>query len=208
MNVPKHMGLMPISVETDERIWLEKARDGDEDSFAMIVHHYQGPVYNLCYRMLGDALEAEDAAQETFIRAYRNLKRFDPERKFINWLLTIASNHCVDRLRKKRMKFVSMDSLLPGDHLVDRNKGPEEQLDISEAQQEIQTLINQLSPKDRAAIILKYWHDQSYEEIARSLSLSVSAVKSRLHRARRELVELWDVDSAIEMRRHDEASAI
>jgi RNA polymerase sigma-70 factor (ECF subfamily) len=199
---------MPSKVATDERTWLKQAAEGDDDSFALIVHQYQGPVFNLCYRMLGDAVEAEDASQETFIRAYRNIKKYDPSRKFINWLLTIASNHCVDRLRKKRLTIISMDSLLPGEHLVDRTPGPEGRLDRSEAQHEIQMLIDQLSPKDRAAIILKYWYDQSYEEIAELLSLSVSAVKSRLHRARRELVELWDVDSAVGMRRQDEASAL
>lgn len=199
---------MPSKVETDERTSLEHAAQGDDESFALIVHQYRAPVFNLCYRMLGDAVEAEDAAQETFIRAYRNIKRFDPSRKFINWLLTIASNHCVDRLRKKRLTLVSMNSLLPGEHLVDRSPGPEGRLDMSEAQHEIQMLIDQLAPKDRAAIILKYWYDQSYEEIANSLSLSVGAVKSRLHRARRELVDLWDVDSTVEMRRQDEASAL
>lgn len=199
---------MPINAATDERTWLKQAAHGDEDSFALIVHQYQGPVFNLCYRMLGDAVEAEDAAQETFIRAYRNLKKYDLNRKFVNWLLTIASNHCVDRLRKRKLTFVSIDSLLPNRRLVERTVSPEEHLEISETQQEIQLLINRLSPIDRAAIILKYWYDQSYEEIAGSLSLSVSAVKSRLHRARRELVELWDVDSSVALRRHDEASAV
>jgi RNA polymerase sigma-70 factor (ECF subfamily) len=158
--------------------------------------------------MLGDAAAAEDAAQETFLRAYRNLGRYDPGRKFINWLLTIASNYCVDRLRKRRLKFVSLESILPGESLMDKQASPEEQFANAEMQENIQGLLNQLSPNDRAAVVLKYWYDMSYDEIAATLSLSISAVKSRLHRARRELANLWGVRPTVGYRRHDEASAL
>jgi len=80
----------------EEKRWLLQARNGDEEAFSRIVEAYQRPVYNLCYRMLGDRMLAEDAAQETFLRAYLGLKRYDPKRAFINWLLSIASNHCID----------------------------------------------------------------------------------------------------------------
>ena len=84
---------MPIKADVREADWIKRARQGDDDAFAMVVEAYQGPVFNLCYRMLGDSFEAEDAAQEVFLKAYRNLGRFDPERKFVNWILSIASNH-------------------------------------------------------------------------------------------------------------------
>ena len=77
--------------------WIEKARNGDDEAFAMLVTTYQNPVYNLCYRMLGESNAAEDAAQETFWRAYQNLKHYDLDRSFITWLLSIAAHYCIDQ---------------------------------------------------------------------------------------------------------------
>ena len=80
---------------------------GDQESFAELVEVYQRSVYNLTYRMLGDAREAEDAAQEAFLRAYQHLDRYDADRPFKTWLLSIASNYCIDRLRKRRLTWLS-----------------------------------------------------------------------------------------------------
>lgn len=193
-----------------EQIWLARAQQGDEESFARLVEHYKGPVYNLCYRMLGDRSEAEDAAQEAFIRAYRNLKRYDPERKFINWLLTIASNYCIDRLRRRRMQLVSFEELIPGTVLSDPEAGPESATTVKEEQQAVQEILNRLNSLDRAAVVLKYWYEMSYEEIGSALSMTVSAVKSRLHRARKELAHFWserNVSVTIN-RRQNEPSAL
>ena len=81
--------------------WLKQAQKGDDLAFARLVEAYEKPVYNLCYRMLGNAGDAEDAAQETFIRAYKAIRRYDPTRKFSTWLLTIASNYCIDQHRRR-----------------------------------------------------------------------------------------------------------
>jgi RNA polymerase sigma-70 factor (ECF subfamily) len=162
---------------------------GDDDAFACLVEVYQRPVFNLCYRMLGDAVEAEDASQEAFMKAYRALKRYDPNRKLVNWLLSIASNHCIDRLRKRRLKTTSFDDLLPGQMKPDPEPGPESRLSIEEGRQSVRELLDKLQEKDRAAIVMRYWYDMSYEEIAGSLNLTVSAVKSRLHRARRDMAQ-------------------
>ena len=174
-----------------EEIWLERAMQGDEEAFGRLIERYQVPVYNLCYRMLSDAFEAEDAAQETFLKAYHSLSRFDMDRKFINWVLTIASNHCIDRLRKRRLKLVSLEELVPGSTPTDRTSGPETALEEQEDREAIQELLKELGPRDRAAIVLKYWYEMSYEEISEMLSLTVSAVKSRLHRARRDMAIHW-----------------
>jgi RNA polymerase sigma-70 factor (ECF subfamily) len=173
----------------EEIRWINQARAGDDEAFGRVVESFQGPVFNLCYRMLGDPAEAEDAAQETFLKAYRNLKRYDPSRKFINWVLAIASNHCVDRLRKRRMTLVSLDTITPWKAPVDRSPTLEGWAVRSESEEEIRTLLEHLGDQDRAAIVLRYWYDMSYAEIAEALDLSESAVKSRLHRARRELAE-------------------
>jgi RNA polymerase sigma-70 factor (ECF subfamily) len=172
-----------------ERKWILAARKGDDDAFACLVEVYQRPVFNLCYRMLGDPAEAEDASQEAFLKAYRALKRYDPNRKFVNWMLSIASNHCIDRLRKRRLKTTSLDNLLPGQMKPDPNPGPESRLSMDEGRQSVREMLETLSEKDRAAIVMRYWYDMSYQEIAESLDLTVSAVKSRLHRARRDMAK-------------------
>jgi RNA polymerase sigma-70 factor (ECF subfamily) len=173
-----------------EEEWLHEAYQGDEQAFTYLVETYQNQVFNLCYRMLGDPYEAEDAAQETFLRAYRAIRRYDPKRPFNNWVLTIASRYCIDQLRRRRLIFYSIDDFLERG-LPDPSIGPEGALSQRERQLQLQAILHTLKPIDRAAVVMHYWYDFSYEEIAESLSLSVSAVKSRLHRARKELALRW-----------------
>ena len=169
---------------------LNQVHQGNQEAFTQLVEAYQKPVYNLCYRMLGDSDEAEDASQETFLRGYKNLKHYDAKRPFTTWLLSIAAHHCIDQLRKRRMVVISMDStpyLEPQDGLP----GPEASFYLQEDQKRVQALLKTLNPHDRAAVIMYYWYDFSYDEIARSLSLTSGAVKSRLHRARLAMAQTW-----------------
>lgn len=190
--------------------WLQQALHGDEAAFAKIVETYQRPVYNLCYRMLNDSTEAEDAAQETFWRAYQNLKRYDMTRPFPTWLLSIAAHYCIDQQRKRRYPVLSVN-LLPEEDAPDSAPNPERVVGELEEASHMRRLLNKLSPQDRAAIILRYWYEFSEEEIARALSLSVSAVKSRLHRARKELAQNWQDGqtlNGLSGRRKNESSAV
>lgn len=190
--------------------WLQGALRGDDAAFTNIVETYQRPVYNLCYRMLGDAVEAEDAAQETFWRAYQNLKRYDPQRSFPTWLLSIAAHYCIDQQRKRRIPLLSMD-LLPEEDAPDPAPNPERVVGELEETSQIRRLLTSLGPQDRAAVIMRYWYEFSEDEIARALSLSVSAVKSRLHRARKEMARNWkekQVRNALPERRKHESPAI
>jgi RNA polymerase sigma-70 factor (ECF subfamily) len=171
--------------------WLEQACRGDDEAFARLVEAYQVPVYNLCFRILGDAAEAEDASQETFLRAYRNLASYDPQRKLSSWMLSIASHHCIDRLRRRRLVSLPLEDLSPSEDPRDPGPGPEARLADSERQLAVRSLLGRLAPQDRAAIVLRYWYDLPVEEIADTLGLTVSAVKSRLHRARRTMAEAW-----------------
>lgn len=183
-------------MEETETVWLELARQGDEDAFARIVEAYQRPVFSLCFRMLGEADSAEDAAQETFLRAYKNLHRYDPRRSFATWLLSIAAHYCIDRLRRKRLSTVSVDDeAYAWRPPVDPALSPEASLIRRQQQARVRQLLETLPAKDRAVVILYYWHDCSYQEIAETLSLSVSAVKSRLFRARRALAEAWQTQA-------------
>lgn len=192
-----------------ESAWIASAQIGDDQAFANLVEAYQRPVFNLCYRMLGDSYEAEDAAQEAFLRAYKNIKRYDPNRSFATWLLSIASHYCIDQIRRRRMQIVSLDAI-PGDGetIPDDIPTPEAALRLSQEQHSMQDLLNTLSPLDRSAVVMYYWHECSYEEIAQALSLTISAVKSRLHRARRQLAESWQKKQAtqsftVERKRHE-----
>jgi RNA polymerase sigma-70 factor, ECF subfamily len=177
-------------VDNPEPQWLSHAQKGDADAFTQLVEAYQRPVFNLCYRMLGEAFEAEDAAQETFLRAYNHLNRYDNNRPFSTWLLSIAAHYCIDQIRKRRMRLISLDET----HYLeppDPGPGPESYTSQLEDQKRVQELLDALKPQDRAAVVMFYWHDFSYEEIAESLDLTLSAVKSRLHRARSVLAETW-----------------
>ena len=174
-----------------EALWIQQALKGNDQAFGCLVEEYQKPVFSLCYRMLGNSRDAEDASQESFIRAYRHLKRYDPNRSFATWLLSIAAHYCIDRTRKRRLPTISTD-VIPAEIVADRNApNPEKEFRQQEKELLIQNIMDDLKPTDRAAIILRYWHDYSEVEIAEALDLTVSAVKSRLYRARRSLAEAW-----------------
>lgn len=182
----------------EELAWVIQAQRGDDDAFTQLVEAYQAHVYNLCYRMLGEPESAEDAAQETFLRAYQHLHRYDRKRSFATWLLSIAAHYCIDRLRRRKFKMTSidLDEDEGGFELPDGNApNPESETLQSEQRQQMQGLLQRLDSVDRAAIVLRYWEDYSEAEIAESLNLTVSAVKSRLHRARRALAGLWREES-------------
>lgn len=182
---------MRNSVLANEAEWLDKALQGDPQAFTVLVETYQRPVFNLCYRMSGNAQDAEDAAQETFLRAYQNLRRYDRARPFSTWLLSIAAHYCIDQARKRRHPVVAIEEL-PVPDLPEPAPGMESMLSRKEEQQRIRRLLDTLDPLDRAAVVMYYWYDFSYDEICQALSLSLSAVKSRLHRARRAMAETWD----------------
>ncbi|HEC21673.1 MAG TPA: sigma-70 family RNA polymerase sigma factor [Chloroflexi bacterium] len=186
-------------VSTDQEL-VARVLDGDRNAFAQLVETYQRPVYNLTYRMLGDPREAEDAAQEAFLRAYKHLERYDPSRSFKTWLLSIASNYCIDRLRKRRLTWLSIDEPLPPHpSLTSDAPDPETSLIDSERNRAVQELLESLAPDYRAAIVLRYWYDMSYAEIAEMLETTESAIKSRLFRARQMLAQRVRAGDASEL---------
>lgn len=177
-----------------EAAWIEAAGGGDKRAFEQLVLAYQKPVFSLAYRMLGNPRDAEDAAQESFVRCYRALGSYDRRRPFSTWLLSIVAHHCIDRLRRQRLREVSLDGLptwrwMPGD-AVD----PESAAEDAELTDQVGRLLLELPEDYRLALVLRYWHDLGYEEISEVTGQTVSAVKSRLHRARRQLAEIMVVD--------------
>ncbi len=170
---------------------IQQVRDGNEDAFTDIVEHFQSPVYNLCYRMLGTPQEAEDAAQESFIRAYRYIYRYDPRRPFATWLLSIAAHYCIDQQRKRHLLSVDLDEIIEFG-ITDDAPDPETVVTTGEQTELIQKRLAALPVKDRMVLILRYWYDFSEDEICEALEISKSAVKSRLHRARQHMAEEWN----------------
>ncbi len=169
----------------DELADIQAARRGDMAAFTRLVEAYQRPVYNLAYRMLGDADEAEEAAQETFLRAYTQLASYQPGHKFSTWVLSIASHYCIDRLRKRRLTWLSIENEeAPEEALGSDESGPEDTMIQDEREAMVHKMLAALPPDYRLPVTLRYWHDLSYEEIAEATHSTVSAVKSKLFRAR------------------------
>ncbi len=186
----------------EELAWITQAQQGNDEAFTQLVEHYQTPVYNLCYRMLGEPELAEDAAQESFLRAYQNLGRFDRQRSFATWLLSIAAHHCIDRLRRRKFGLISIDEEADDDdrpmEFADVSAiNPEYEAERREEQQALHKVLQKLDATDRATLVLRYWYDFSEIEIAESLRLTVPAVKSRLHRARREVARRLEAGAPV-----------
>ncbi len=179
----------------EEQAWVLEAQRGSDEAFTKLVETYQTPVYNLCYRMLGEPDLAEDAAQETFLRAYQHLHRYDQKRPFATWLLSIAAHYCIDKLRRRKFSIFSMDEEDEEGNTFEiadpDSPNPEMESMKGQTRARVQAMLKDLDATDRAAIIMRYWYDYSEIEIAESLRLTVSAVKSRLHRARKELAGMW-----------------
>ena len=197
---------------SEEMAWVLQAQQGSDEAFTKLVETYQTPVYNLCYRMLGEPDLAEDAAQETFLRAYQHLHRYDQKRPFATWLLSIAAHYCIDRLRRRKFSMFSMDAEDDEGNsfeIPDINApNPEGESIKGQTQARVHAMLDGLDATDRAAIIMRYWYDYSEKEIAESLRLTVSAVKSRLHRARKEMAGVWqeeedDLLAEMERRQHE-----
>ena len=176
-----------MNTPEQERIWLEQALNGDAVAFGKLVEIYQTPVYNLTMRMLGNPIEAEEAAQDTFLKAYTRLKTFDVNRKFSTWILSIASHQCIDRLRRRRFVWLSIEDNPKTENLVSENSHPFGTASRHETRDEIQQVVDRLEPNYRLPLILRYWYDLSYEEIAATLGITEQSVKSRLHRARLQI---------------------
>jgi len=172
-----------------EQLWLDLARQGDKAAFGQLIEAYQRPVFNLAYRLLDNAAEAEEASQEAFIRAYTRLETYNPAHRFSTWLLSIANNYCIDLLRKRRALILSIEEPMPPHPalMTEKREGPEAQTMMAEQQAMVQSLLQVLPEDHRQVIALRYWEGLPNEEIGVIIGMSTSAVKSRLFRARRRL---------------------
>ena len=161
---------------------IESVLNGNREKFSLFVDKYKGPVYNLVYRLTGSRYDAEDLAQETFIKAYQSLNSFLPKKKFFPWLYTIAINLTRNHLRKKRPLFVENF-----DHLQTDKNNPEQAVSKQQEAEALARYIQRLPVSLREAIILRYYHYLHFEEISQILCISLSAAKMRVYRGLEKL---------------------
>ena len=172
----------------DQKIEAEivaRVLKGDRQAYALLVEEYKSPIYNLAYRMTGNLEDADDLTQETFIRAYQYLWRYDPRKKFFTWLYTIAFNLIKNHFKKNKKEKFSEE--LGASLLADKNPSPEAKLI---ADQEISSHLLLLEEELSALLIMKYQQELSFEEIAEITGKSLSAVKMRIYRGLEKLREL------------------
>jgi RNA polymerase sigma-70 factor (ECF subfamily) len=175
---------------------IRRCKRGEEAAFAEILDCYRGPIYNLCYRMTRNAEDARDLAQEVFIKVFALLDRFDENYAFSSWLFRIATNHCIDHLRRNRLRFLSLDGTLGQDgeqyelQVPDPGPGPDTVVQRKEALLRLAEVIGDLPPHYRAITLLRHDQQLSYEEIAEVLSLPLGTVKARIHRARQQIQQI------------------
>ncbi|WP_335870894.1 RNA polymerase sigma factor SigW [Bacillus sp. 2205SS5-2] len=172
---------------------IKQVMKGDQNAFAEIVELYKDKVFQICYRMLGNRHEAEDMAQEAFMKAYINIHTFQQNRKFSTWLYRIATNLCIDRIRKKKPDYY-LDAEVRGTEgltlysQVSTDAAlPEEEVESMELQETIQKKISNLPEKYRSVIVLKYIEELPLQEISEILDLPLGTVKTRVHRGREAL---------------------
>ncbi|WP_409291016.1 RNA polymerase sigma factor SigW [Peribacillus sp. SCS-37] len=172
---------------------INQVLNGDQNAYSTIVEEYKDKVFYLCYRMVGNRHEAEDLAQEAFVKAYIHLKSFNMNLKFSTWIYRIATNLCIDRIRKKKPDYyldaeiAGTDGLDMYSQLASDADSPEKEAESMEMQEAVQKEILKLPEKYRSVIILKYMEDLSLKEISDALDLPVGTVKTRIHRGREAL---------------------
>lgn len=185
-----------MTSDQEDLFWMQQVKAGNSEAFSNIIRKYQKTVLNLTYRFTGDATEAEDLAQEVFLRIYRAADRFEARAKFFTYLYQITLNLCRNERAKVRHKRnTSLDApLKEGEpemvrQLEDPSGSAEDLLTRQELGEAVREAVLSLPEDQRVAVMMQRFQNLSYEEIAEVLNLSVPAVKSRLHRAKLSLKE-------------------
>ncbi len=175
---------------------VRKAKAGDGRAYDALMEMYHDAVFNIVYRMVHNRQEAEDLTQETFIKAYNSINSFNEEYAFSTWLFKIATNHCIDFFRKRKLQTYSMDQPMQykedeiRHQYADNAPTVDREMVADEKSQIIKQAINRLPEKYRMAIILRHHEEKSYEEIAQILNLPLGTVKARIFRAREMLKKI------------------
>jgi RNA polymerase sigma factor (sigma-70 family) len=193
---------MEIDKEFSEKakrdfLLVERAKQADEKAFAELMQRYKKPVYHMILKMVRNVDDAEDLTIEAFAKAFKNLKKFNPDFTFSTWLFRIATNNCIDFIRKKKLETMSINNTFKDDNgdnvdleIKDVNLDPQEEAIKGEKIDIIQAIVTKLPPKYQVLVKLRYFQELSYEEIAIEIDAPLGTVKAQLHRARELLYDL------------------
>jgi RNA polymerase sigma factor (sigma-70 family) len=186
-------GKMPYSVGVltmiDTNAMVKRWMEGDERAAEALYQHHRDRVFGLAYGLLGDASEAEEAAQDALTYALLNIRRFDANRaSFLTWLNIITVSRCRDRYRRRRFRIIALpDWMSRGKDIPDPGPGPESHLVETEERSQVWSAVRDLSPQLREAILLRYWAGHTYKEISEILGCPLRTAQSRVRLAFREL---------------------
>jgi len=173
---------------------MARIAKGDDDAFEILVNRHQASILNLIYRFIGDRTQAKDLAQEVFLRVWQSAKSYEPKAKFTTWIYRITANLCINELKSSRrrklfqfLRFGEDQENTIEEVLVDASPSPEDLLLSREQSRRISDALQSLPANQRMALVLRRYDNLSYQEIAKILNCSVSAVESLLIRAKRNL---------------------
>lgn len=174
----------------NDLLLVERARAGEQKAYAELMDRYKDSIYFMALKMVNNKDDAMDLAVETFAKAFKNLDKFKPDFAFSTWLFRIATNNCIDFIRRKKLKTFSIDTFSdePGNDMPFQIKSdalnPEEKSIKNQQAKELRMIIDGLPQRYRTLIILRYYDELSYLEIAEQLSLPLGTVKAQMFRAR------------------------
>ena len=186
---------MPVNAgnpdEALEHSLIVRAKAGEREAFSLLIRHNIQRVYRTAYAVVRNRDDAEDIAQETFVRAYQSISRFDETRPLFPWLYRIARNLCLNRIERVTKRETELPEF---DYLPDASAGPEESAIAAEERRLVRGAVGRLPDQHRQIIELSHFQECSYREIADILDLPMGTVMSRLYNARRKLRELLETD--------------
>jgi len=184
-------------LKSEDRVLVERCLKGEERAFEELLNKYKNSVYSICYRMVRNQTDAEDLAQDVFIRTFSVLDRYDPSYPFSSWLFRITSNLCIDFLRKVKGGMVSLDQPIEGSEGAIQRQlpadvvKPDREMENKEMMAALEDAISTLPEHYRIIVILRHQEQMSYEEIADDLGIPLGTVKARIHRARNMIKEFF-----------------
>ncbi|HYW94156.1 MAG TPA: sigma-70 family RNA polymerase sigma factor [Bacteroidales bacterium] len=176
---------------------VEQAKKGDQKAFAELLGRYRDTIYFMLLKMVNNPIDAEDLTIEAFGKAFKNISQYTPNYAFSTWLFKIATNNCIDFIRKKRGNTVSLDhtfdeddSLSPSASIQSESPDPELHMINQQKVTIMREVVSKLKPRYRRLVELRYFKEFSYEEISRELDLPIGTVKAQLFRARELLFNI------------------
>lgn len=183
-----------LMIQTEENQIVQRVLNGESGAFADLVDAFKGMIFNLAFRMTGSRQDAEDLSQETFIRAYKSLRQFDQRKRFFTWIYTIGLNLIRNHIKKHGREITRGDEMRLHNTADDLHSPSE--LDVIRAQEtgRLEFCLRRLPPDLREAVVLRFYQDLSFEEIAEISSVSLSAVKMRVYRGLERLKQLMSED--------------